>query len=386
MNLLDLLLLLLVLGAAVNGYRLGIVARSASWIGLLIGFGLSVWTVPLGLGLVDAGGAAARLMIGMGIMVLTVSLAAGIGDLIGLRLRSAVSRTRLRGLDRSAGALGGAASILLIVWLMVPAAAHVPGVIAQQVRQSSLVGVVRSATPEPPDAIQALRPLINQSRFPEVFEGLTPTPDTGPPPSEVPVPQAVIDRVVASTVNVEARGCGRSFEGSGWAAGDGTVVTNAHVVAGADTVQVRRPDGTVLDATVVVFDDDRDLAVLRVEGLGQTPLALGEPREGSNGAAIGYPGGQNQPRTVPAGISDVRTALGRDIYGQDRTERQVVFVSAELAQGDSGGPVTDPEGHIVGTTFAISPDRPSTAFALAPGEVRAVLGAPRNPGDTGRCI
>lgn len=386
MNLLDLLLVLLVLSAAVNGYRLGILARASSWGGLLAGLVVSVWTVPLVLRTLDAGSAGMRLVLAVGTLALTMSLLAGLGELVGLRLRSAVSRTGLGGADRALGTLAGAVSVLLVVWLLVPAAAQVPGMVASQVRQSTIVGLVRTITPQPPDAIQALRGLIDQSRFPEVFDDLAPTPDLGPPPEELPVSQQVISRVESATVNVEARGCDRQFEGSGWTVSQETVITNAHVVAGADQVQVRRPDGRVLDGTVVVFDDNRDLAVLRVPGLGQQPLSSQAPETDAAGAAVGYPGGQNQPRSTPARVTAVRSATGRDIYGEDRTERRVVFLAARLAQGDSGGPVINPDGGVVGTTFAISPDRPTTAFALAPSEVEAVLQAPRSPGRTGRCL
>lgn len=386
MNLLDLILSVLIVVAAANGYRLGILARGASWIGVGIGLLLSVWTVPLALRLFDAGTAGTRLLVGGVVLILTTSVVAGIGDVVGLRLRSAVSATPLRRADRLLGGGAGALSVLVIVWLFLPAAAQVPGAIASAVRGSALVGLVRDVAPAPPDAVQALRPLIDQSRFPDVFEDLRRTPDTGPPPSQIPVPQEVVARVEAATVNVEATGCGQRFEGSGWTVQPETVVTNAHVVAGADSVRVRTPAGDIREATVVVFDDDRDLAVLQVPGLGQQPLALGAPQGDTEGAATGYPGGQNQARTVPARVTDVRTAIGRDIYGEDRTEREVVFLSANLRQGDSGGPTYDPGGTVVGTVFAVSPDRATTAFALAPSEIQAAVAAPRVPGETGRCV
>lgn len=386
MTLLDVLLIVLILGAAFNGYRLGILARASSWIGLGGGLALSVWTVPTALRTFEVGSAGTRLLIAVGTLALTMSVLAGIGEILGLRLRSAVSRTRLSGADRALGTLAGGLGVLLMVWLLVPAAAQVPGAVAREVRQSSVVDIVRGITPAPPDTVRALRHLIDQSRFPEVFDDLRETPDTGRPPSQAPVPAEVVARAVSSTVNVETRGCGRRFEGSGWTVAPETVITNAHVVAGADRVEARRPDGTVLDATVVVFDEDRDLAVLDVPGLGQEPLGSEATQEDTPGVAIGYPGGQNEPASRPARITAVRPATGRDIYGRDRTERRVAFLAARLQQGDSGGPVVNADGQVVGTTFAISPDRPTTAFALATSEVQAVLESPRDPGATGPCL
>lgn len=385
MNVLDLLLVLALVAAAVGGYRLGFLARASSWAGFIVGLIASVWTVRTALLYVPDGSPGPRLLIAVVVLVLTVGLASTIGQVIGLRLRGAVHQTPLRGLDRLGGIAAGMAGVLVLVWFLLPAAAHVPGAVARQARSSAIADLVRDRAPSPPDALRTFRALVDESRFPEVFDDLRPAPDTGPPPSEIPVPQEVVERVTASTVNIEARGCGRNYEGSGFAIGEGMVVTNAHVVAGADRVDVRRPDGTVLEGRVVTFDDDRDLALITVAGLGQQPLPLATASDGQDAVEIGYPGGQDTPRPQPATVRQIRTAVGRDIYGQDRTEREVLFLAARLAQGDSGAPVVDVDGAVIGVVFAISPDRPTTAYAVTTREVQAVLDAPREPG-AGRCL
>jgi S1-C subfamily serine protease len=151
-------------------------------------------------------------------------------------------------------------------------------------------------------------------------------------------------------------------------------------------VEARLPDGPLLPATVVVFDPDRDLAVLEVQDLPQEPLERATADVGTVGVVIGYPGGQDVPRVAPIEVREKRTALGRDIYGRDRTEREVLFLAADLRQGDSGSPVINADGRVVGVTFAISPDRATSAFALDRTELEAVLGADRDPGNTGPCI
>ena len=98
------------------------------------------------------------------------------------------------------------------------------------------------------------------------------------------------------------------------------------------------------------------------------------------GATIGYPGGQDTPRAQPVSVRDRRTTIGRDIYNRDRVEREVLFLAASLRQGDSGSPVIDARGQVVGTVFAISPDRASTAYALDASEVRELLAGPRDQG------
>lgn len=386
LNLLDLLLLLVTLAAVSGGLRLGFVARAASWIGLAVGVTIATWTVPASLSLVPNGQPGTRLLVGIVALTVTVTLVTSVFQAVGLRARRSIAASPLSGLDRVAGGAAGILAVVLLVWFLVPAAADVPGEISRQVRQSKLVAAVTATMPTPPDTVRALRNLVDTSRFPEVFDDLRPAPVTGPPPEQIPVPPEIIEATTQSTVNVESEGCNRRYEGSGFAAAPDTIVTNAHVVAGADEVQVKRPDGASRPATVVVFDPQSDLAVLEVPDLGQQPLERASIEVGSEGAVTGYPGGQDTPRTQPVMIEDRRTATGRDIYGRERTEREVLFLSADLRQGDSGSPVLDTEGRVGGVVFAISPDRATTAFALDLSELEAVLEAPRQPGETGPCI
>ena len=166
-----------------------------------------------------------------------------------------------------------------------------------------------------------------------------------------------------------------------------TIVTNAHVVAGVDRPTVIRADGRQLNATVQVFDPARDLAVLRVPGLGQAALEIGSAEVGTEGAVFGYPGGQRELEITPARIENQLNAVGRDLYGTSTTRREVFILSARVEPGDSGEALTDAEGVVVGVAFAIAPDRPSTAYALTSEELNAVLAVPR-PGavDTGPCL
>ncbi|MDQ4097875.1 MAG: trypsin-like peptidase domain-containing protein, partial [Actinomycetota bacterium] len=165
------------------------------------------------------------------------------------------------------------------------------------------------------------------------------------------------------------------------------VVTNAHVVAGVDEPTVHTPDGRRLDADVVAFDPNRDLAVLLVDGLGQDSLAVGSADVGDTGAVFGHPGGQTEVEASPARIAERVSALGRNIYDSQITRRDVLVLSAQLEPGDSGGALVDVEGTVVGVAFAIAPDDPTTAYALNSTELDAVLSAPRTGAvDTGPCL
>lgn len=385
MNLFDVGLLLLIVLGAVSGFRYGFVARVSSWLGLIVGLLLSLWTVPAVLDLVHVGGPGVRFMLAVMVLALTVAVISTLFQKIGLGMRRVVHATPLRIVDRLAGFAAGVVVVIVLVWLMIPAAAFVPGQLAAQVRGSTIVGVVKHVSPPSPNTLEALSRLVDLQRFPDVFDDLRPAPDTGPPPSAIPVDQKIVTHVTASTVRVDADGCRRGYVGSGWVADDELVVTNAHVVAGSSTQTVRRTDGTILDAQVVRYDPVSDLAVLEVGGLDRPPLPLGNVEPDSEGAAIGYPGGQEEPRVAPAGIRSQRTTVGRDIYGDSGAEREVVYLASTLRKGDSGGPVIDPNGAVVGVIFAVSPDRDTTAYALAPDEVWDVLDGPETS-DTGRCL
>ncbi|MDQ3574850.1 MAG: trypsin-like peptidase domain-containing protein, partial [Actinomycetota bacterium] len=211
----------------------------------------------------------------------------------------------------------------------------------------------------------------------------------GPPPAATGLSSAVLARVGASTVKVTGIACQRIQDGSGFAAGPDTIVTNAHVVAGqrAGRTQVIRPDGRRLGASVVAFDADRDLAVLRVPGLGQQPLGVGTGSVGSQGAVLGHPGGQEALRAAPAAVRQRVQAVGRDLYDDRSTRRDVFVLAASLRPGDSGGALVNTAGNVMGVAFAIAPDRPGTAYAVTEQELRAVLSRPRGGTvSTGPCL
>jgi S1-C subfamily serine protease len=386
-NQLDLILLVMIIIAVAGGYRLGFLARATSWIGLVIGLLAASYFLP---GFVDSLRSyqpSSRFLIAAGIFVGAAFLGQALGLVLGAHLHRALPLGPLRRVDRFAGAVAGIAGVLVTIWLLTPAMADVRGWPARQARTSRVVETVSDLFPAPPDAVAALRRFVGDENFPGVFGPFQAAPDAGPAPTASGLAPEVVRRVVASTVKIEGIACGQEQDGSGFTVAPGVVVTNAHVVAGEGRTRVLPPGRGRLDAVVVVFDPDRDLAVLRVTGLGLEPLPIGSADVGMTGAVFGHPGGQDDVEVSPAIIRQEVAAVGRDLYDSHPTRRQVYILAADLAPGDSGGGLVDGAGRVVGVAFAIAPDRPGTAYALTDDELDKVLALPRTGrADTGPCL
>jgi S1-C subfamily serine protease len=381
---------LFLLGAAalvvLGGVRSGLLRRVAAWAGLILGFVLSGRTVPLALDLAAEAGLPARTFVAVFALTLTVALTSAGLQLITAPIRRLLTLGPLSLVDRTLGGVASLTAFTLLVWLLLPTAAAIPGRVSSEVRASSVLGTLDTVTPAQPDVARTLRTLLGGERFPDVFASLAPTPEPSTPPDLLEIDPSVLVRATEGSTSVRVIGCGRAYSGSGFAVDADHVVTNAHVVAGGREITLRTADDRRVPATVTVFDKDRDLALLHAPGHGLAPLPLARAQVGDVGAAIGYPGGQAEPRVAAVRIDRWVTGVGRDIYGRDATERSLFFLSAALRTGDSGAAVIDGEGNAIGVVFAVSPDVPSAAYALTVDEVDALLAAPRTPGESGRCI
>lgn len=387
MNLLDLVLLAIFAVAAVGGWRLGFLARVASWIGLGLGLVISARLLPVLLDAFSGPDPAAKLFLAGGILIAGSFVGQAAGLLIGHAVRKVVAPGPVAGFDKSIGAFVGILGVVAMVWVLTPAMADVPGGFSRLARSSVITKAVSDTLPRPPDTLQTLRRLVGENNFPRVFDDLERSPETGPPPASIGMTDAIVAKVSASTVKVSGVACRRVQEGSGFAAAPNLVVTNAHVVAGQKATTVERPDGKVLKASVVLFDADRDLALLQVPGLSQVPLTIGAAKQGENGAVFGHPGGQTKLRIAPAAIRQRVDARGRDLYDSRGTSRDVFILASRLRPGDSGGALVDVGGEVVGVAFAIAPDRSDTAYALTTNEVHEVLRKPRAGAvPTGPCL
>jgi S1-C subfamily serine protease len=385
MTALDLLILAFVAAAGIAGYRLGLVARFVSWVGLASGIVVAGAFVDDVAGTMVGATPRARFFVAVMFVLLAGSLGQAAGVVVGNALRRRLpAGERLRRGERVAGAALGATGVLVVVWLLIPAFASAPGWPARAVHDSVVVGAVDRIAPDAPPSALALGRFVGEVG-PEVFSDLVDPPDVGRPPSRV-LPAAVAQRVAASAVKVEGEACDRIQNGSGFVASEEIVVTNAHVVAGEDASTVETLDGQRFEGRVVAFDPDRDLAVLDVPGLAAAPLPRADASVGAAGAVYGYPRG-GPLQEAPARVAERIVAVGTDIYRTGTTRRDVFVLAAELEPGDSGGPLVDRDGQVIGVAFAVDPGHAGTGYALTNVEVDAVLRAVGTASvDSGPCL
>lgn len=387
MNTLDLALGVVLATAVWGGFRLGLMVGGTSWVFLVQGLLVASLVGPAVIEGIGGDVAVVRLTVGVALFVGAGWAAQLAGRRVGIEFRRRLVPVEYRPTDHTAGAIAAPVAVLIVLWLVVmPPMRSVPGWPNDLVRNSAVARGLEAALPDAPDTSNALRRLTKPVAQPEVLTALGPAGDTSPPPRRHSLSTDVVRRVTASTVRVEGDTCLLDRVGSGFAVDDDLVVTNAHVVAGQAKPSVVRPDGRRLPAVVAVYDAERDLALLRVSGLGQRPLPLGDAREGAPAAVFGHPEGRDDLEISPASIRQELVATVRDGALVEPVRRSVLVLAADLEPGDSGGALVTSEGEVAGVAFAISRARAGVAFAVTVDELRPLLDLDRTgTADTGRC-
>ncbi|GGP00560.1 MarP family serine protease [Wenjunlia tyrosinilytica] len=379
MNVLDILLLLAAIWFAVVGYRQGFVVGILSVIGFLGGGIVAVYLLPLVWGEVttqDAQGSVVPVL-----AVLVVIIFASVGQALtthlGNKLRQHITWQPARALDATGGALVNVLAMLLVAWLIGSALAVTTlPTIGREVRASRvLTGVSRLIPQEANTWFSDFSNVLAQNGLPQVFQPFQNEPITSvPAPDPALVRSSAVARAKQSIVKVvgTATSCNKVLEGTGFVYSPHRVMTNAHVVGGVDepTVQIGG-EGRLYDATVVLYDWQRDVAVLDVPSLNAPALRLSNRDASVRDDAIvaGFP--ENGAFDVRAARVRGRIqASGPDIYHRGMVRRDVFSLFTLVRQGNSGGPLLAPNGEVYGVIFAKSLDDSQTGYALTADEVR----------------
>ncbi len=330
-----------------------------------------------------------------GIITVTTTLGSALvlltlGEYLGSKLKHRVALVKIiNSYDNAFGALLGIASLLFSIWLTTAVLSSLPYPSVQTaVHNSAIIRLLNATLPGAPDVIASLGHLVDPNGFPRVFIGSEPIPRGNISLPSLGDLQKAVNLDKDSVVKVEGQGCGGIVEGSGFIVEPGLIATNAHVVAGISHPYVQDANGEH-GGSVIWFDPNLDFAVLRVSNLAGKPLVLtGKAAEsGTPAAVVGYPGG-GAFNASSAAVMDSFTASGRNIYGKGSTNREVYEVQADVIPGNSGGPLIDKTGTVIGVIFAESTSYKHVGYALTtPAVISAITQAVRHnqPVGTGKC-
>lgn len=378
MTVLDWAILAFTFALALWGYRQGLIVGALTLVGFAAGAFVGSRIGPL---LLTKGadspyaplcGALGALLAGALMAVAVESFALGLREKI-------VRRPFLHAADGAGGAALIASVALGLAWVFGAVLLHAPSTVQLRADiQQSLI--LRSLN----DVLPPTGPLLNAlDRVDPAPTVLGPAAPVAPPDSAIASDPEVL-HAGDSVVRVLSTACGLGIEGSGWAVAPEIVVTNAHVIAGAEDTTVTTQDGAELAATPIYYEPKQDLALLRV-GAALPPLPVrSQRREGEDAAVLGYP--ENGPYVLePARIGETRATVSEDSYGNGPVERTITALSGAVRSGNSGGPLVDGDGDVVGTVFAATTSGPRGGFAIPAEQVEAALEHTAESVDTGAC-
>jgi S1-C subfamily serine protease len=394
MSFVDIIIIVAAIAYAYGGYRNGAVVGAFSLAGFLGGSVVGAQLArPLGSHLLNG-----RSQVPVAIICVLIAAIAGQLIAVGIagQLRRRIVWRPVKALDAGIGAALGVLSVLLVAWMVaVPLASSPYPTLVSAIDESVVVRHVDQVMPGPVRSVySSLRNFIDRSGFPPVLGDLHSTHivDVGPPdPAVLNSPAVVSARSSVLKIYSQAPSCNRGIEGSGFVYAPQHVLTNAHVVAGANSfsVQSSSTSSISLKATVVSFDPTRDVAVLYVPDLKAAPLRFAPAPAKTDDSAIvvGYP--EDGPFDVRAArVRDREEVAGRDIYGSAVVNREIYAIRSTVRSGNSGGPLLTPSGSVLGMVFATALNSSDTGYALTDAEIggdAAAASTARTSVATGHC-
>ena len=371
-----------VLVGAANGYRRGFWFSMTQYLGMVSGVVFGAALAPFVLDALAIRGAATRPWAAALILVVCGSLGSTLGYWLGDPLRRRILRA---GLPSSGELIGGALfssfAVISVMWFLGTSLDRSPA-LARLIQTSSILRVLNVALPQPPAFLAGVERDLAGVPFPQTFvPGFEPSVAPLQLPTTVNTPG--IRAAEAAVFRVEGRGCGGIVTGSAYPVAPHYLITNAHVVSGTTrtTVSQGPPGARGTQASVVFFDPERDVAILHVASIAAAPLIAGQATRGTQGAVIGYPGGSGED-LEPAVVTAQVRAEGRDIYNDKVVDREILVLQSLVRPGNSGGPIVDLNGHVIGLVFAASSTNPNQAYALTNTELQSDISQVTNSSGT----
>jgi S1-C subfamily serine protease len=391
-SLVDLVLLVLIVLFGINGYRQGFAVGALSFVGFFGGALIGLQLAPHIVG--SMSDPLVKVLVSVGLVFGLALLGQTGAAWCGTKLRFAIKSPNARKADDIGGVFVSILALLLVAWMVAgPLASSQFPALSRSVRNSAILGAVNAVMPSGAQVLyQGLRDTIAQGGFPNVFGDLTPSTSTNvAAPDPRLANSAVVRHAAGSVVKItgDAPSCHRRIEGSGFVISPHHVMTNAHVVAGTQGSLEVALSGQDYAGHVVWYDPEVDLAVVYVPSLDAPAIswAGSVATTGDDAIVLGYP--LNGPFTPTAArIRDRRDVTGPDIYEDHTVVREVYTIRALVRSGNSGGPLLDAQGALLGVVFAAALDDDETGFVLTEKEARPIADAAAdrtNPVDTENC-
>lgn len=367
-NLVDIVIVIALLVGAANGYQRGVWLSLGQYTGLVVGVVVAAAVAPAVSQALGIGDPALRRLAAVLVLVVGGSVGSSVGYAATAAARGRVPRPPSEP-EHVGGAVFSAVAVLAVSWFLGLTFDRGPvPQVSQLVQSSFLLRQLDAIAPRPPGFLARVEATLANAPFPATFAGLEPPlPGALPPPAAVDTPG--VRAAAAITFRVSGTGCNGIVTGSAFPISPDHLVTNAHVVSGTSNTHVSQDSRNGGQAAqVVLFDPERDVAVLFVPGARFRVMTAASAQRGTQGAVIGYPEGGAED-TEPAVVDAALVARGRDIYNQSVVDRSIYVLGTTVRPGNSGGPLIDLEGHVLGLVFAASSTNPDQAYALTNDEI-----------------
>ncbi|WP_030015229.1 MarP family serine protease [Curtobacterium sp. S6] len=386
LTVLDWILILVLLAYLLGGYARGFFLTLGAVVGFIAGAVAAFYVTPFLVERVDGGW---KIAVAVASIVVLILVGQALGIALGRPLRRITERTGLGVLDRIGGALLNLVTCALVIVVLSFSVTQfgVPA-ISTTVGNSKVITALEGITPEPVQRgiAQARAAALQQSGIPRLSEQLFP--EQAAPTIDAPQTDG-LDAAMASVVKINgaADACAQNQSGSGFVAANDHIVTNAHVVAGVTNPIVQTRGGQTVQAKVVAFNPEKDLAVLDAPDLSAQPLDLGENgKAGDTATIMGYDlGGPFMSR--PASIQGLQYTTTKTQNGVTNSPREMYQLAANVQEGNSGGPLLNGQGQVIGVIFAKA-TQGETGYALSMTELHPTLDAATTstePVGTGQC-